>query len=316
MSGKGKKKKQNRQINFEFSIIICTFSPQFAKTIMTYEQFWQPLTSIYDTGEARAVARWLLEVVFSINMTDIVCGAVEQLPPNDAAKLLDMQQRLLKGEPVQYVAGVADFGPHQLHVAPGVLIPRPETYELCQWITDDVLHDRQSLHILDIGTGSGCIACTLAAAIPQAHVSAWDLSEKALGIAQQNAQRMGVEVTFEQVDILSKAYDPSSTYSGSFDMIVSNPPYICRKEALTMEKNVLEHEPDMALFVPDDDALLFYRAIADFATKALCEQGCLYFELNPIYATDTQTMLAEKGFTHCEIREDQFGKQRMLKAWR
>lgn len=283
---------------------------------MTYEQFWHPLTSIYDTGEARAVARWLLEVVFSISMTDIICGAVEQLSPNDAEKLLKMQQRLLKGEPVQYVAGVADFGPHLLHVEPGVLIPRPETYELCQWITADVLHDRQSLHILDIGTGSGCIACTLATAIPQAHVSAWDISEKALDIAQQNAQRMGVEVKFEQTDILSKAYNHSSVRAGSFDVIVSNPPYICRKEALTMEKNVLEHEPDMALFVPDNDALLFYRVIADFAIETLSEQGKLFFELNPHYAADTQLMLTEKGFTHCEIRQDQFGKQRMLKAWR
>lgn len=282
---------------------------------MTYEQFWLPLTSIYDTGEARAVARWLLEVVFSINMTDIVCGAVEQLPSNDAEQLLNMQQRLLQGEPVQYVAGVADFGPRQLHVEPGVLIPRPETYELCQWITADTIDHKQPRQILDIGTGSGCIACTLAADIPQAHVTAYDISNKALTIAQQNAQRIDVKVKFEQADILTKAYDYSSSDAESFDVIVSNPPYICRKEALTMEQNVLEHEPDMALFVPDNDALLFYRAIADFAKKALNRQGYLYFELNPHYARDTQTMLAAKGFTHSEIRLDQFGKQRMLKVW-
>jgi release factor glutamine methyltransferase len=279
---------------------------------MTYHDFLQPFSTRYEQGEAKAVARMILEVGFGLSMTDIVCGAVEQLSANDQKRLRQMQARVLDGEPVQYVLGVADFGPRQFIVAPGVLIPRPETYELCQWVVENVqcTMKNEECRTLDIGTGSGCIASTLAAELPKAEVSAWDISEQALDIARQNAERLQVSVTFEQRDILApQAPPPEKT-----DILVSNPPYICRKEAQQMEPHVLEHEPHLALFVPDDDPLLFYRAIADYARQALKPTGKLFFEINPLYAGETVQMLQSLGFPQTEIRRDQFGKERFVKA--
>ena len=276
---------------------------------MTYEEFWRPLTQVYEQSEAKAVAQLVFEQRFHLSLADVLCGRT-----GDGAELHQIQQRLLQGEPVQYVLGVAEFGPHIFHVAPGVLIPRPETYELCQWITGE-----QSSHtILDIGTGSGCIACTLAAELPQATVTAWDISEEALRIARKNAECLGVTVTFEQVDVLnmSLTYRPSPLTSHKRDLIVSNPPYICQKERTTMEQNVLEHEPDIALFVPDEDPLLFYRAIAEFGLQDLKPGGWLYFEINPLYADDMREMLSVMSYHNIEIKEDQFGKQRMIRAQR
>ena len=279
---------------------------------MSYDEFWQSLQERYDKGEARAVARYVLETVFDLSLTDIVCGAVEQLSDEDQHRLRNIQQRLLNGEPVQYVVGVADFGPRQFQVAPGVLIPRPETYELCQWVISDV--EKHTLHILDIGTGSGCIACTLASDIPQSNVEAWDISEQALEIADNNAKRSNVHVSFKQVDALHLKADILQQTSNAIDIIVSNPPYICDKEANLMEPHVLEHEPLLALFVPDNDPLLFYRAIAHFAQQSLVSGGCLYFEINPLYLEQMQSMLNQTGFVQIEYRIDLFGKPRFMKA--
>ena len=164
--------------------------------------------------------------------------------------------------------------------------------------------------ILDIGTGSGCIACTLAAERPEAEVTAWDVSEEALAIARENAKLNHVAVTFEQVDILAH---PSPR---QWDLIVSNPPYICENEKAQMESHVLEHEPHLALFVPDNDPLLFYRAIADFALRSLSPGGRLFFEINPLYATDLANLLSAMSYHDIEIRNDQFDKPRMIKATR
>ena len=276
---------------------------------MTFDDFWQPLTKIYDRGEARAVARWLLEVIFNLTMTDIVSGAVEQMSPDDVKRLLSMRQRLLKGEPVQYVAGVADFGPLQFHVAPGVLIPRPETYELCKMIVQDNVKQRPS--ILDIGTGSGCIACTLAANIPESAVTAWDISPVALSIAKENAVRLKTPVNFEERDMLKIKY---GTDAGRWDVIVSNPPYICDSEADDMVSWVLDYEPELALFVPDDDPLKFYLHIINYAQSALSEGGRLYFEINPRYDEHIEDILLGLGFDDIMVREDQFGKNRFVCA--
>ena len=177
-----------------------------------YRNLWQPLTALYDEGEAKAIVRWVLEVRFGLTWTDIVCGKVEELSPDDQTTLETILRRLAAGEPVQYVVGLADFGPRLFHVAPGVLIPRPETYELCQWIVLKRKEERgerredsqrtDTLRILDIGTGSGCIACTLAAEMAEAEVTAWDISEEALAIARENAKLMGVDVTFEKEDAI------------------------------------------------------------------------------------------------------------------
>ena len=272
---------------------------------MKYEEVWKRLTTVYDDHEAKAVARYLLEIRYGLTMTDILCGKVETLAAEELNALLN---RLLQGEPVQYVTGVAEFGGRRFHVEPGVLIPRPETTELCQWIVSSLHTPHSSLHILDIGTGSGCIACTLAAELPESKVTAWDISDEALRIAQENAQNIGVNICFEKVDILS--ISPSSQWS----TIVSNPPYICNKEREGMEQNVLDHEPSLALFVPDEDPLLFYRAITRFAKNALLDGGNLYFEINPLYAQPLEQLMQEEGFSDIRFRYDSFGKQRFARG--
>ena len=295
---------------------------------MTYEDYWHRLSSLYDTDEAKAIVRWLLDVRFGLSFTDILCGKVSELSADDQTELEKIMLRLEKGEPVQYVIGVADFCGRQFHVAPGVLIPRPETAELCRWITShgdrhsvrfDLTECLSPCEVIDIGTGSGCIAITLALEIPEAKVTAWDISDEALHIAQGNAKALEAEVIFEKKDVLIIIPEQSSpthslSLTSKYDIIVSNPPYICDKEKEAMEKNVLEHEPHLALFVPDDDPLLFYRAIAKYALEALKPDGMLFFELNPIYAEDTESMLLDMGFKHTELRKDQYGKLRFLKA--
>ena len=288
---------------------------------MKYEEVWKRLSTVYDEHEAKAVARYLLEIRYGFTMTDILCGKVETLAEEELNALLN---RLLQGEPVQYVTGVAEFGGRHFHVEPGVLIPRPETAELCQWIIDEEgrrrkeegeMKEERGGSILDIGTGSGCIACTLAAELPGSKVTAWDISDEALRIAQENAQNIGVNINFEKVDILSISpssflLPPSSRYS----TIVSNPPYICNKEREGMEQNVLDHEPSLALFVPDEDPLLFYRAITRFATTALQDGGNLYFEINPLYAAPLEQLMQEEGFSDIRFRHDSFGKQRFARG--
>ena len=279
---------------------------------MKYEEVWKRLTTVYDDHEAKAVARYLLEIRYGFTMTDILCGKVESLSEEELMALLN---RLLKGEPVQYVTGVAEFGGRHLHVEPGVLIPRPETAELCQWIVSSLHTPHSSLHILDIGTGSGCIACTLAAELPGSKVTAWDISDEALRIAQENAQNSHVHINIEKVDILSISHSTLLTpHSSKYNIIVSNPPYICNKEREGMEQNVLDHEPSLALFVPDEDPLLFYRAITRFAKTALQDGGNLYFEINPLYAQPLEQLMQDEGFSDIRFRYDSFGKQRFARG--
>ena len=279
---------------------------------MKYESLWRRLTGIYDTDEAKAIVRFVLDVRFGLTLTDIVCGKTDHLSKTDQKDLEDLIQRLEKGEPVQYVLGVAEFCGRTFHVEPGVLIPRPETSELVQWISQE--DGPFATSVLDVGTGSGCIAITLALEMPEAKVTAWDISKEALTIAQKNAKALGANVTFEQQDILNPRNQDNSLSPNSWDIIVSNPPYICNQEKATMERHVLEHEPHLALFVPDDNPLRFYRAIANYAQKTLNTNGVLYFELNPLYAIDTERMVQDLGFVETEIKLDMFGKQRFLKT--
>ena len=294
---------------------------------MTYNELWRQIAHIYDDGEAKAIARMVYEVRFGLSPSDLFLGKDTQLSTDDQKLLEEIAQRLMTGEPVQYAIGLAEFGGRTFHVEPGVLIPRPETYELCQWIVSSGLQRTfpgcpclsavvRCQKILDIGTGSGCIACTLAADIPDAQVTAWDISEEALRIAAENAKRIGVTVRFEQRDILNDTPSPSLPPCYEYDIIVSNPPYICEKEKDGMEQNVLDYEPALALFVPDDDPLLFYRAIARYGLTALKPGGRLYFEINPLYADALRDMLSMMSWHDIEIKEDQFGKQRFIKASR
>ena len=287
----------------------------------TYQQLWQSLTPLYHTGEAQAIVRTLLDMRYGMTLTDIVCGKVNDLPEEETVRLDALLCRLQHGEPVQYVLGQADFAGRTFHVEPGVLIPRPETAELCGWITEDC-HKRisagkaeqdnpdKTTTILDICTGSGCIAVTLALDTERAEVTGWDISADAIRIARRNAETLGAKnISIGYKDALTLPKD-----NERWDIIVSNPPYICEKEKADMERNVLEHEPGIALFVPDEDPLLFYRAIAQYAAKALKSGGALYFEINPLYETETREMLEELHFRDVETREDAFGKKRMMKA--
>lgn len=264
------------------------------------------------------MTRLVLEDLYGFSLTDIAMGAVADLPSSEQERLKVIARRLGEGEPVQYVLGKAWFRGRQFGVAPGVLIPRPETEELCQAIVDDWSrygegHDDKPLTVLDIGTGSGCIAISLALDMPHANVSAIDISDQALLIASANATRLHANVSFHKQDILQAAKMPTSKEKqGEWDVIVSNPPYITEKEKADMEPNVLDHEPSLALFVPDDDPLRFYRAIATYASTTLSRDGRLYFEINPLFADDMTDMLTRKGFSDVTIVNDQFGKQRFI----
>ena len=278
----------------------------------TYQQFWQSLTPLYDAGEAQAIVRTVLDVEYGMTLTDIICGKVNELSSDEERNLEEIIARLQNGEPVQYVLGEADFAGRTFHVEPGVLIPRPETAELCQWIEEEVssLEADDPKQILDICTGSGCIAITLGLNIPNSEVTGWDISEDALRIAQGNVEMLkagNVRIEYQNALMLPKTAETA-------DIIVSNPPYICEKEKADMEKNVLEHEPSIALFVPDEEPLKFYRAIAEYASSALKSEGALYFEINPIYEKETREMLEGLGFKDIETKEDAFGKKRMMKA--
>ena len=296
---------------------------------MTYQEIWQRLSSSYDEREAKAVARYLLDVGYGLTMTDIIGGAVETL---DESRLNEQLRRLQAGEPVQYVLGRTFFCGHEFRVRPGVLIPRPETEELVGVACDRVARygersgrsngegSGRAVRILDIGTGSGCIAISLALAIPDAQVEAWDISPEALTIAAENARRLGAKVTFKKNNILKGNGAPSlwrglGEASGeAFSLIISNPPYICEKERKDMEQRVLDHEPSLALFVPDDDPLLFYRAIAEYATRALTPKGLLLFEINPLYKDAMEEMLLSLHFHDIVFHEDQFGKIRFCES--
>lgn len=266
-----------------------------------------------ETGEARAVAMLLLERVAGLTTAEVLMGT--SVAPQLQEQLMRMAARVAEGEPVQYVMGEAEFCGQWLHVEPGVLIPRKETEELVNWMVEDATALGQvqgALHVLDIGTGSGCIAVTLAHLLPQAEVEAWDVSETALRIARANAQNCGVKVNMRQVDVLKQGED--TELAGGLDLLVSNPPYICQSEALSMERNVLDHEPELALFVPDDDPLLFYRRIAQLGQTLLKKGGRLFFEINRQYGQATVSMLKDMGYEEVALRKDQFDNDRMVRA--
>ena len=340
----------------------------------TYQQLWQSLTPLYDAGEAQAIVRTVLDVKYGMTLTDIICGKVNELSADESIKLEEIVCRLQKGEPVQYVLGQADFAGRTFHVEPGVLIPRPETAELCQWIVetqnenwekeeaiirkefnispDAAIEDinifeakgwfkrkylrlrflikmlhcyKKARHtklisprprIIDLGTGSGCIAITLSLEIPDSEVLGIDISDSACNVATKNAKQLASRAIFHKSDIFDLLEMCKTNREDHFkaDIIVSNPPYICEKEKADMEKNVLDHEPAIALFVPDEDPLKFYRAIAEFASTELRSLGMLYFETNPLYEKETREMLEGFGFKDIETKEDSFGKKRMMRA--
>ena len=346
---------------------------------MTYSEIWHRIATSYDDGEARAIARILIEELFGLSYADIVCGATEQLSADDTLRLDTAVRRIEQGEPLQHVLGYADFCGNRFSVNSSVLIPRPET----EWLVDEgaklmsTTATSSTKRILDIGTGSGCIAISLKLRLGDAYVEAWDISEEALRTAQDNADALKAEVVFRKRDALraegeclqggalvssapteqtmdsinsnegalvssaptgqamdsinsnegalvssapteqamdSINYSEANILAAPWDLIVSNPPYICDSERTAMDDNVLLHEPHTALFVPDDDPLRFYRAIARYALLTLNIGGSLLFECNARYAEATGKMLSDMGFEEVTVSDDCFNLPRFVRG--
>ena len=275
------------------------------------------LQEIYPAGELQALIRIIMESVCGLTTCQLLVGKDRDLSEKERSKIKEIVEGLRQQQPIQYLLGEALFHGMTLKVTPAVLIPRPETAELVDLVLQDWPAE-SSPHLLDVGTGSGCIAIALAKARPKAKVEAMDVSPEALEVAQENARLQAVEIRFRQADIL-KVVDEAILSVGivgivGLDGIVSNPPYILQREKAQMERNVLAYEPHLALFVPDDDPLRFYRAIADYARIALRPGGKLYFEINPLCAEAMVEMLHDKQFKAIEIMCDFYGKSRFIRA--
>lgn len=268
------------------------------------------LKDIYPESEAFSLAKMLLVEGFDFSTLELYGGKDKDISGKRRDVLNEMIRRLQKNEPIQYVLGVESFCGLSFEVNPNVLIPRPETAELVEWIVDE-WKLKPSCRILDVGTGSGCIPVSLAKLLETAQVESWDISEGALLVARRNCERNGVNVLLRQQDVLT-----ASPEGVLYDVIVSNPPYIADSEKVSMDANVLEWEPSVALFVPDADPLLFYRKIGELALDMLAEGGALYFEINQAYGMETVSMLKALGYGQVELRKDGWGNDRMVKAIR
>jgi release factor glutamine methyltransferase len=285
-------------------------SPEFSRQI--FEQLYAEFLPIYGENEAKSLAFLLLEHFSGVSKTDIVFNKkIEQ-----AFDYQNVIKRIKSQEPVQYVIGETEFYGRKFNVTPDTLIPRPETEELVHSVVSTLKREgkhTKQLRILDIGTGSGCIAITLACELPKAEVYAYDISENALKIAQENANRNQVNISFKQRDILQfSEINPAE----KFDIIVSNPPYVMDSEAKEMHKNVLDFEPYLALFVPDDDALIFYEAIINFAVNNLTIKGLCVVEINQQLGLETAELFWNKGFSYVEVIKDLSGKDRFVRGIR
>lgn len=281
-------------------------------TIKHYrDQFIQELTSLYDVGEAESFFYRILEARHQLKRIDIALQPELALTATELEDWNLILEQLKKEIPIQYLLGSTHFYGLEFEVNSNVLIPRPETEELVEWIIESqqlAIGDNK-VRILDIGTGSGCIAIALAKNLPNAQVFAFDVSEQALATAQKNAELNQVAIQFIHQSILE-----TEDLGQQFDIIVSNPPYVRHLEKLEIKKNVLDNEPHLALFVADDDALIFYRKIAELAQKNLNLQGQLYFEINQYLGQETFDLLQEMGFKNTELRKDIYGNDRMIQC--
>jgi release factor glutamine methyltransferase len=332
---------------------------------MNSRELIQQLTPLHGAGEARAIVRLLMEEQFQLSQTDLLLGREAALSAQEQELFQRLADRLLQGEPVQYVLGHTTFCGHRFRVTPDVLIPRPETEELVRWavtffgegaVTKAAHGCEPTVKLLDLCTGSGCIAISLALDVPDVHVTAVDISPEALNVARQNAIDLGAaNVSFLQADVLAPPSQFSilnsqfsilnsqssilnsqssilnsqfsifnsqssilnsqfSILNSQFSILISNPPYVCNSEASDMTPTVLQHEPHLALFVPDEDPLCFYRAIAAIGLRALCPGGLILVELNAALAEQTEHLFLQSGYTDLQLRSDQFGHTRFLAA--
>lgn len=267
------------------------------------------LSEVYDGLELTAIIRSICCELLGIGTLTYYLKEEVTLTSEQEAKLKQITMRLQQGEPLQYIEGKASFCSMEFAVNSSVLIPRPETAELVDWIVHN--HSTQEPHILDLGTGSGCIAITLSKQLPKASIEACDISHEALIVAKENAQRNGASVLFFAHDML----DFSAPLPHSYDILVSNPPYIRQSEAIDMSPQVTEWEPHTALFVPDNDALCFYRAIAELGqTNALRLGGHIYVEINQALGRETAALFEAYGYEDIELRKDIYGNDRMIKG--
>lgn len=295
---------------------------------MNCSELISKLTPLHGVVEARAIVRMAMEERFGLSHTDLLLGKDKDLSADDRKDFEKIAFRLLSGEPVQYVLGYADFCGHRFRVTPDVLIPRPETEFLTRLAIDELASRKSAndksvnckfLNVLDLCTGSGCIAISIAFAYPTAHVYAVDASEAALTIAKENATSLGVHnIEFIRQDILNSP--PPGDYRGltlnpePFSLLLSNPPYVRQSEAREMSQTVLNHEPHLALFVPDDDPLRFYRAIATIGLTSLAEEGVVLVEINTYLSEETRQLFLNAGYSSVEILNDQFDRPRVLRA--
>jgi release factor glutamine methyltransferase len=281
-------------------------------TIKNYRDYFiQELTPLYDAGEAESFFYLTLEAKHQLKRVDLALQPDLAFSESELASSNLILDQLKKEIPIQYLLGTTHFYGLEFEVNSSVLIPRPETEELVDWIIQNskLKAQHSKLKILDIGTGSGCIAIALAKNLPNAQVFALDVSEQALATAKKNAEKNQVQLSFIHQSILE-----TEDLAQEFDIIVSNPPYVRELEKQEIKKNVLDNEPHLALFVEDNDALIFYRKIAQLAQKNLKLKGQLYFEINQYLGKETLNLLLEMGFKNCELRQDIYGNDRMIQC--
>jgi len=269
------------------------------------------LQTIYEEQEAENISDWVIEHLTGTKKTDRITNREKLISPEQTLQLNDYLDRLLQHEPVQYVLNEAWFCGLKFYVDKNVLIPRPETEELVEWIISDCKFPINTLSILDVGSGSGCIPIALKKRLGKADVYSCDISSGALNVAGKNARALGIHVKFIELDFLD---NEQRDQLPSFDIVVSNPPYIPEKDKDTMRFNVLDHEPGSALFVPDNDALVFYKAIAEFGKKHLSKGGSIYTEINESLGKETTGVFEWHGYKTL-IKKDMQGKDRMIKAF-
>lgn len=271
--------------------------------------FNNELTPIYPKTEIDAFFFRLVEDKLDLQLMDVFLEPDLIITPKQLTNLKSVLNRLKKEEPIQYILGKTEFYGYPFNVNENVLIPRPETEELVSWVLDDISNKEKEITILDIGTGSGCIPISIKKNLPNATVSALDISEKAIAMAKENSVLNNVEIGFLQENILT-----AKNLKLKLDVIISNPPYVRELEKKEIKGNVLDNEPHLALFVSDDNPLIFYTKIADLALTHLNKNGILYFEINQYLGKETKEMLHEKGFTNVTLRKDLFGNDRLIKA--
>lgn len=271
-------------------------------------KFQDSLLDLYPSEEVQSFFSILSEEFLNLSRIETVLKADTPISEENINQFKNAIQRLKQSEPIQYILGKTEFYSLPFNVNKQVLIPRPETEELVDWIINNY-KEHGKINLLDIGTGSGCIGISLAYNLKNAEVSVLDVSEKALTVTKENALQNNVSITFLKEDILSCNQLPQK-----YDVIVSNPPYVRISEKEAMKNNVLLHEPDLALFVENNDPLLFYEKIASLAQTYLLPGGCLYFEINEYLSDDMNQLLKEKGFVDVIVKKDMFGKDRMVKC--